>query len=570
MNRKKAYLPLLIILPCGVLLNFALSNLCLKLGLPLFLDCYGTIMATLLAGSLPGIIVGFMLNLINGMSDPITLYYAILSVLIAFATGKLAEKGYFDRIRKCILPILVLAFIGGALGSVLTWLLYGGGIGSGISAPYAIALYNLGLPEFFAQLIADIGIDLVDKAIMVLSAVLTIKLIPRRAFAFLPYALVDKADPSEKSVHHRDYRLRSLRTKVISIIIINSFVLGGIAIAIGNYLYLPVAAEKYTDSVTGIVDTALLSTDKMIFNIKMAALLFGAASIIVMAVLLYCDAKIVAPINAMTRITEDLAYDDPVRKEEGNHLLSSTTIETGDEIENLFRSLFKMSHETDEYIKKIKEDSEYISRLQSGIILSFADMVESRDENTGEHIKHTASYVQIIAETLVHTDHYTDILTKEYIHELIRSAPLHDIGKIKIPDAILNKPGKLTVEEYDLMKTHTLEGKNILDRICDNVGESNTLSIAAEMAAYHHEWWNGSGYPEKRVGDAIPLSARIMAIADVFDALVSKRSYKGPFAFDHAVSIIKEESGTHFDPVIVDAFLASLDRIAAVKEQFVC
>lgn len=565
MKRKKRLLFFLLLFPGGILLNYILSRLCLELSIPLFLDCYGTVMATLLGGPLPGIIVGYAINLINGMSDPITLYYSILSVLIALATVYLARKGCFDTFRKCYIPILSLTFIGGAMGSVLTWVLYGGGIGSGISAPYAIKLLSIGLPDFWAQLIADISIDLVDKAIVVALAVGTVKLIPQKVFDLLPYTEVRKHAVTPEDAPHKNYRVRSLRNKVIFILVLNSLVLSGVAIFIGNYLYRSAILEKYIETATGVLLTEEMSMDIRIFNIKLVALLFAAAIVIVMAVLLYCDIKIVAPINTMTLITEELTYNDPKKKEEGSRLLSATDIRTGDEIENLFRSLYTMAQETDKYVQRIREDAEYISHMQNGIIASFADMVESRDENTGEHIKHTATYVKIIAETLQRQGKYTDILNQKYIGELVRSAPLHDVGKIKIPDFILNKPGKLTAEEFSQMKTHTTAGRHILDQITENVGGSDYLTIASEMAAYHHEWWNGKGYPEQLAGEQIPLSARIMALADVFDALVSKRSYKDPFSFEDAMQIITEESGTHFDPTVVNAFLSSRDQIFAVK-----
>nr|MCR4903364.1 HD domain-containing protein [Butyrivibrio sp.] len=150
---------------------------------------------------------------------------------------------------------------------------------------------------------------------------------------------------------------------------------------------------------------------------------------------------------------------------------------------------------------------------------------------------------------------------------LIQAAPLHDIGKIAIPEDILNKPGKLNDEEFDIMKTHAFEGKKIIEKATENLPDAGYLEEAADMAGYHHERWDGSGYPEKLSGEQIPLSARIMAVADVFDALVSKRAYKDSFSYEKSISIIKEEAGTHFDPLVVDAFLKSQGDIIAITEQ---
>ncbi len=138
---------------------------------------------------------------------------------------------------------------------------------------------------------------------------------------------------------------------------------------------------------------------------------------------------------------------------------------------------------------------------------------------------------------------------------MVVAAPLHDIGKIHIPDAVLNKPGKLTEEEFEIMKTHTTAGEALLAYAKAELGESGYLNTAAQMAAYHHEWWDGTGYPYGISGEEIPLCARIMAVADVFDALTSKRCYKSAMPLEKAYEIIKKEAGTHFDPAIVDAFL---------------
>lgn len=199
---------------------------------------------------------------------------------------------------------------------------------------------------------------------------------------------------------------------------------------------------------------------------------------------------------------------------------------------------------------------ERVSRMQSGMITFMAEIVENRDDNTGGHIKRTAEYVERIAKELKRRGTYDDILTDNYLRDMIVAAPLHDIGKIHIPDAVLNKPGKLTDEEFAVMKTHTTAGEELLAHAKAELGESGYLNMAVEMAAYHHEWWNGKGYPYGISGEEIPLCARIMAVADVFDALTSKRCYKNAMPFEKAYAIIREESGTHFDPAVVESFLA--------------
>ncbi len=202
-----------------------------------------------------------------------------------------------------------------------------------------------------------------------------------------------------------------------------------------------------------------------------------------------------------------------------------------------------------------------VTGMQSGIITMMAEIVENRDDNTGGHIRRTAGYVESIARELQKQGSYRDILTDGYINDIIVAAPLHDIGKIHISDAVLNKPGKLTQEEFEIMKTHTTAGQKLLEHAKEELGESGYLNTAVEMAAYHHEWWNGGGYPYGISGDEIPLCARIMAVADVFDALTSKRCYKDAMPLEKAYAIIREESGTHFDPVVAEAFLAADIRV---------
>lgn len=229
---------------------------------------------------------------------------------------------------------------------------------------------------------------------------------------------------------------------------------------------------------------------------------------------------------------------------------------------SVFMYFVILKNQTETYEKQTKS----ISHMQNGLIMVLADLVESRDKCTGDHIKKTAEYARVIMKQLKKDGVYADELTDEYIEDVVRSAPLHDIGKIQIPDAILNKTSGLTSEEFEIIKSHTTAGKNIITSAIDMVSEESSgyLNEARNLAYCHHEKWDGNGYPQKLSGEDIPLSARIMAVADVFDALVSKRSYKEPLKFDDAVDLIKKESGTHFDPKIVDAFIKATDEVKNV------
>lgn len=199
-----------------------------------------------------------------------------------------------------------------------------------------------------------------------------------------------------------------------------------------------------------------------------------------------------------------------------------------------------------------------VERIQQNIITALATVVEERDENTGGHIQRTEGYVEKLVERMKQSERYAH-LTSDYYRNVVLAAPLHDIGKIKIPDQILNKPGRLTEEEFDIMKQHCVYGAAFIQRTMKDVEEEEYYDIAYNIAKYHHERYDGKGYPEGLAGEAIPLEARIMALADVYDALVSKRVYKKVFSKEKARSIIREGCGTQFDPHLTPLFLKCVE-----------
>lgn len=214
--------------------------------------------------------------------------------------------------------------------------------------------------------------------------------------------------------------------------------------------------------------------------------------------------------------------------------------------------------------KEVKNKSAELFESHHALVVSLANMVEARDGTTGLHIKHTSAYVEIIAKALQKKPKYRDIITYSYVTVLKEAAPLHDIGKISIEDAILRKEGALTPEELKSIQSHPTLGAQIIDTVLAEAEQSDFLITAREMAYCHHEKWDGSGYPQGLKGEEIPLSARIMAIADVYDALRSERSYKAAYSKEEAKSIILKQAGEQFDPELVVAFLESLDKIEAV------
>ena len=214
--------------------------------------------------------------------------------------------------------------------------------------------------------------------------------------------------------------------------------------------------------------------------------------------------------------------------------------------------------------KEVKNKSAELFESHHALVVSLANMVEARDGTTGLHIKHTSAYVEIIAKALQKKPKYRDIITYSYVTVLKEAAPLHDIGKISIEDTILRKEGALTPEELKSIQSHPTLGAQIIDTVLAEAEQSDFLITAREMAYCHHEKWDGSGYPQGLKGEEIPLSARIMAIADVYDALRSERSYKAAYSNEEAKSIILKQAGEQFDPELVVAFLESLDKIEAV------
>lgn len=209
-----------------------------------------------------------------------------------------------------------------------------------------------------------------------------------------------------------------------------------------------------------------------------------------------------------------------------------------------------------------------LSRFHNETVMSFANLIENRDNNTGGHIKRTSRYVGLIADELLARNYYTEILTKDYTTNLLKAAPMHDIGKISVPDAILQKPGRLTDEEFKIMKLHAENGGNIIRETFRNLRDEEYRKMAFEVARYHHEKWNGKGYPDGLIGQDIPLCARIMAVADVFDAVSEKRCYRDAMPLDRCFEIIREGSNRDFDPLIAEVFLDIRDKVEQVHSEF--
>ena len=681
----------------AVVINFILPRTASHFNLPLYLDNVGTLAAAVLGGYLPGILVGYLNNIINMQGNPGNAYYVVLSTMIAASGAYFASKGWFDKFTKSLLTIPVFAFIGGALGSILTYLLYGYGMGEGISAPFARTLLANGtLNVFWAQMISDVTIDLVDKAITVVLAFAIIRLIPDRLKPGLRLTGWRQAPLSREALYESRKNITrswSLRSKIVVIISVIMVCVAIVTTVISYILYNNFAMRQYTHSCTSAarlsagsldpekiddylkmdpsspeykavegrlgkiragnpdiefiyvykfmedgvhvvfdLDTAevkgqepgdvieyedylmpyrddlisgtpiepimddtkygnLLSVFEPVYDSKGDCVCYAAADIKVEDIRIAClnymtkvfslfigfyifilalciwlvDYHLIYPIAAMTLSARKFAYDTEESLDISVDRLQHLDIATGDEIENLYESLSKTIAETVNYLEDATAKEEEIAHMQHGLIYVLADLVESRDKNTGDHVRKTAAYVRLIISKMREKGMYPDILTDEYMEDVANSAPLHDVGKIMVSDTILNKPGRLTDEEFTVMKSHTTAGNQIIASAMSLVSDTGYLKEAKNLATYHHERWDGSGYPSGKAGEDIPLSARIMAVADVFDALVSKRSYKEPFSFEKAMSIIEEGAGTQFDPQIARIFVESAEEVREIS-----
>ncbi len=694
---RRGVMPMLLCV-VGTLMNLCCSALAEHFHAMLYLDAIGTIAASVLGGYLPGVIVGLLTNLVRVYFDHTAIYYGSLNVLIAVVTAFFAEKGFFKKIGTTIISIFIISLVGGGLGSILTWVLYGFA-GEGITADFAQSLQRDGLiAEMQAQFYADYLIDLIDKTISVSIVLFLCHFIPesvknRLKFVFwLQSPLLNEAIKKAKTSKSRQI---SLRMKILLMLLLASVSIAvsatsisfalyrkitvddhkklGVAIAklcasviepnrvdryfekkgkskdyistkrrLKNILYSsPDIASVYVyqimpdgchilfdtrvrgysgqevgrtqpfkesftpyigDMLSGKHLDPIITKDKSgwqmtvfepVYNsegicvcyvgveismnillvneigffARLITLFLGIFVLILVVGLVMAEYHLILPINTIAMATDAFVYNSEEAREDSQKRIFDLDIETGDEIENLYCAIVKMTNDNMKYVSELQENTAMIKEMQHGLILVLAEMVESRDKNTGHHVKHTAGYVKIIMEQMRREGIYEEMLTDEFIENVCDSAPLHDIGKITISDTILNKPGKLTNEEFEIMKTHAQAGGRILDRAIHLVPGSSFLEEARKLAYSHHERWDGKGYPLGLAGKDIPLSARIMSVADVFDALISDRSYKKGFSFEKSISIIREGVGSQFDPLVARAFLHVQDEAKRLSEE---
>ena len=683
----------------GILLNLLFANIAKLLQLPFYFDCIGTIAAAVTGGFLPGVLVGFFTNIVSyifnfyimGDHEDVTLFYCVVSVLIALVAAAFAQKKYFRIISaKMIIPIICFILLGGGLGSVISWGLFGDTLGEELASSLAGKIYmNVVKNAFWAQLYAGLIVDIPDKLISTVLAFIIYKFYPRRfkplrdridlaAMAKRGFSLSGKiiisvtlifglAATVVTTVSFSQFRNTIFQTESeyaqdtakyaaslidgnnvdeylrikdnadgyyvtnknlkliwsssdrIKFLYVYQFQQDGVHVVFdvatpdepayetgevvpyednvmeykadliaGKEIPVVQSRDQYGWLVTKYfpvydyrgkakayvgVDVAMpnIGDVERSFTFKITTILMGFFITVLTGSVYLAKRYIVSPVNSLAKLAGDFAYNDNEARKETLDSINAIEIKTGDEIEHLYKAMAKTTRDTVDFINETQRKNEAISTFQSGMISVMADLVESRDKSTGTHIKNTSAYVSIICDELIDEGLYSDVVNEAYKNNVVASAPMHDIGKIKISDTILNKPGKFKDEEYEIMKTHAEEGAKIIATVKKTI-ESEALNEdylgeAENMAHYHHEKWNGKGYPCGLAGEEIPLSARIMAVADVFDALVAERVYKPGMPFDKAMSIIKESAGEHFDPVIVQAFVNAEERIRAVTAE---
>jgi response regulator RpfG family c-di-GMP phosphodiesterase len=306
------------------------------------------------------------------------------------------------------------------------------------------------------------------------------------------------------------------------------------------------------------------------FVLKVAFASSGFFAMIVAFGLWTSSHQLVYPIGSLVNSIDGFmkGFTDQEKLDESVKKLESLDIRTGDELEKLYKAVCEMANQTAEQMRSNRLLARSNEKMQTGLIVTMADIFENQNIDSKAHVQKTAEYVRIMLESLRRKGYYSEKISDKYINDVEMSAPLYDIGKVKIPGYILNKPGELTEDEREIMKTHTTEGRKILENAIATVEGENYLKEARNMAAYHHENWDGSGYPLGLHGEVIPLSARIMAIADSFDEMTSPRIYRAPISAQEALDKIKEGAGSQFDPKCVEAFSDSFTEVKGVIRKY--
>jgi response regulator RpfG family c-di-GMP phosphodiesterase len=669
------------------------------------MDTIGTIIVASLAGAIPGILTAVVTSFFCSFFNPYSLYYVLIGVLIAMCVSSFVRKEKYKKKATSVLLIMLLAFIGGGIGTCFQWLLLGGPQFDDVAQSARIMAGSSNVGYFISSMFLNIVLNLLDKTASILIAVLIIRFLPKDTIKEIWFSSWKQNPLTNEEVDDINRQsgkggIHSLRIRIIVLLTFATVTLTIVMATISINLQFENTRQEYTinainaakfaasevdadmineylengrdasgyketlemlekirDNANGVeylyvvkirqdgcyfvfdvdnpeanvmgnepgtrVEVEEAFQDQMDALIKgeeiepiesndtfgwlltayypvrdskgrtvayagadvsmsyltgyvrefarKALMVFSGFFIMILGYGLWVSGHyLIYPIGSMAHSVEAfmIGSDDQEHLDENVRKLGNLGINTGDEVEKLYKAMCGMARSTAEQLREIRYYADATAKMQNGLIITMADMVENRDSDTGAHIQKTAAYVRIILEGLKKHGYYVEKLTDKYIADVEMSAPLHDVGKINISDAILNKPGKLTDEEFAIMKTHTTAGKKIMEQAISTVNGENYLKEARNMAAYHHERWDGKGYPEGLKGQTIPLSARVMAVADVFDALTSPRVYKPAFPIEKALEILEEGAGAHFDPKCVEVFMDSLPQVKLVLKKY--
>ncbi len=689
--------------------NVGLYALVHKLGLPFYLDTVGTILISMLGGTFTGIMTAVATNLFCEFVRADSVYYAFVGISIALATSWFTKNEKFKKKTNILMLILLLAVLGGGLGTILQWLLLGEPEFSGIAETAKALSGSSSWLYFLFSMFIVVFINIIDKSICVAIALGLFFVIPaeaRRKIRTTGWKQAPLSFDDLRSIgKNRRNGVISLKSRIVLMLVVAVsaivLLLSWVSVSVqmneenDNYLEMAAAACRFAASVVDAdkiedyireggsvadrlktdfeykadndilseyaaanhaiqaiyvfkarkdgfypvydTETAFLADgiigekkeyggyyefimDDLIAGrklepdiikneygrffsayepiydsdgrlvayagadiwlergsdylrklfINMLLVSSGFMALIIAYGLRSARAFLIYPIGSLERRIEDFMQnmDDQSKLDENVRKLQKLDIRTNDEVEALYRSVCEMAAGTADHIKNINALVKKNENMENGLILTMADMVESRDQDAASHAMRTAAYVRIILDGLKRKGYYAEKLTDKYIKDVEMSAPLHDVGKINIPDTILNKTGKLTDEEYEIMKTHTLAGKTILENAINAVHSESYLKEARNMAAYHHERWDGTGYPEGLHGQVIPLSARVMAVADAFDAITSDKTYKQASTLNEALKTLSDGAGTQFDPKCVEVFVDSVAEVRTVMKKY--
>ena len=684
----------------GIAVNVLLSFVMHRFGLPLYLDCIGTIAVSAIGGALPGFVTAVFSNVFCSFFNENALYYSVISVLIALITAAFVKYGKLRKAGTIAAYLLSIAAVSGILGICIQWLILKQPQFEAVAEVSKYIFKDSGMSYFLGTMLINLGLNLVDKAISAVIAAVVFICVPVKLRKAIWNSGWKQLPPPERYISDTDRipRKHSLKWEVILFVAVAAIAFAVVMTSISIKLYSDDLRKEYTDNAYNaarfaaeVVDgdkveeylkkgkaaEGYSETEKLLYNIRDNAngvkylyvlkvenegctyifdlqtgdeegMLPGEFSPIEEAfkpylqallewdeivpiesddisgwvLTVYCPVKdsvgrtvayagadismkylseyvidfiiktvlifsgffalvigfglslsgyyLVFPIRGMTSAVQLFMLSDKTQKEIDASVKKARILDirTGNEVEELYHAMCKMEADMAEQLREIRHYAEATAKMQNGLIITMADMVENRDSDTGAHIQKTAAYVRIILNGLKAKGYYLEKLNDKYMSDVEMSAPLHDVGKINIPDALLQKKGKLETDEFEIMKTHTTVGKAIIENAISTVEGQNYLKEARNMAAYHHERWDGNGYPEGLHGEVIPLSARVMAVADVFDALTSPRVYKPAFPLEKALQIIEEGKGTQFDPKCVEVFMDSLDEVKKILRKY--